>query len=314
MTLAAASAVEGPLAERPLLAPWLRRAEVDGRLVLEYGDEIVVLGGERALALLEGLLPLLDGTRTTADAAAEIGVRAAVAEATVAELRRHGLVVDGLPADDAATLCAALSGRVSPADAQARLDAASVAVVGASACAEELARLLDATIGEVADVEWDDALDVDLAVAAPAPVELPELERWNERLLERRQPWLQVLPFNGRLAAVGPLFLPGETCCQACFEHRRAAALGEPTLLRRLGRAPASYPEPLPLAAALAGLASTLLVRWLGSSDAALPGVLFALELEDGLRLDAHRVLRVPRCPACSPTVRLAAPLPWTGP
>ena len=61
---------EGPL-ERPLLAPWLRRATSEGRLVLEYGDEIVVLGGAGAAALLEGMLPLLDGTRTVADTAAE---------------------------------------------------------------------------------------------------------------------------------------------------------------------------------------------------------------------------------------------------
>ena len=58
--------------ERPLLAPWLRRAEVDGRIVLEYGDEIVVLGGAQARAVLDGLLSLLDGSRTVAEIAREL--------------------------------------------------------------------------------------------------------------------------------------------------------------------------------------------------------------------------------------------------
>ena len=48
---------EGPLPERPLLAPWLRRAERDGELLLEYGDEILAVEGDLSL------LASLDGTR-----------------------------------------------------------------------------------------------------------------------------------------------------------------------------------------------------------------------------------------------------------
>ena len=51
-------------------------------------------------------------------------------------------------------------------------------------------------------------------------------------MLESRTPWSQVLPFNGRFAAIGPLFVPGQTCCAACFEQRRGHALGEPELVR----------------------------------------------------------------------------------
>lgn len=303
---------EGSLEERPLLAPWLRRAAHDGRLVLEYGDEIVVLGGERALALLDGLLPLLDGTRTPAQAAAELGVTEAAVRAVVAELRAHRLVVAGPGAGETAALCAALVPGTPPAEAEARLAQAEAAVAGDSECARRLVALLEPVVGEVTAVDWEDELDADAAVAAPSPAELPLLERWNERQLERRLPWLQVLPFNGRLAALGPLFVPGETCCHACYRHRRGAALGEPALLAELERVPASYPQPVALAAALAGLAATLLLRWLATRDPAVPGVLYALELEGGLRIDAHRVLRVPRCPACSPAAGVAPPLPWS--
>jgi len=301
----------GPPTERPLLAPWLRQATAHGRLVLEYGDEIVVLGGARALALLDGLLPLLDGTRTTTDAADALGASAAVVGSVVDELRAHGLVVSGPPAAETALFCAGLARDPRPRDVELRLAAAAVAIVGESAAAPELLRLLEPVVGSVERIGWGDAPGADVAAVVPAPSELPELEDWNGRVLEHGTPWLQLLPFNGRFAGLGPLFVPGETCCERCYRLRRGAALGEPELLARLDRSPASYPEPQMLTAALAGLAAMLLTRWIATRDAALPGVLFALELDDGLRIDAHRVLRVPRCPACSPASAVAAPLPW---
>lgn len=302
---------EGPPAERPLLAPWLRLVRGEGRLVLEYGDEIVVLGGVRALPLLDALLPLLDGTRTADEAAAALGVRGELVEAALAELHAHGLVLEGPPVGETALFCAGLAREPRPRDAEERLAVTSVAVVGESTCAQELAHLLEPAVGRVERAGWDTAPEAHLAAVAPSPGELPLLEGWNERALERSLPWLQVLPFNGRFAAIGPLFVPCETCCHACFRLRRGAALGEPELLEEIDRAPAAYPQPRALAAALAGLAATLLTRWLAVRDPAVPGVLFALELDDGLRVDAHRVLRVPRCPACSSAVSIAAALPW---
>lgn len=301
---------EGPPAERPLLAPWLRRAEIDGRIVLEYGDDIVVLGGARGRAVLDGLLSLLDGSRTVAEIARELGSPVTAVEGAVADLRTHGLVVAGPPAGAAATLCSALAPGIGPAEAEGRLSEAAVAVVGGSHCADELVRLLEPVVGEAGPTRWDGPVDADVVVAAPTPAELPLLERWNAQMLECERPWLQVLPFNGRLAALGPLFVPRETCCHACFLYRRGASLGEPELATALDSVPAPYPQPALLSTALAGLAAGLLVRWLATRDPALPGTLFALELESGLRVDAHRVLRVPRCPACSAGV--AAPLPWT--
>jgi bacteriocin biosynthesis cyclodehydratase domain-containing protein len=245
-----------------------------------------------------------------AEIARELGLPLAAVAGAVADLRAHGLVVAGPPAGAAATLCSALAPGIAPAEAEGRLSEATVAVVGESHCADELARLLEPVVGGAGRIGWDGPVDVDVVAAAPSPAELPLLERWNTEMLECERPWLQVLPFNGRLAALGPLFVPRETCCHACFRHRRGASLGEPVLAARLDSVPAPYPQPALLSTALAGLAAGLLVRWLATRDPTLPGTLFALELEAGLRVDAHRVLRVPRCPACSAAV--AAPLPWT--
>lgn len=312
VTVDAHAREQGPAADRPLLAPWLRRLDDGGRILLEYGDELIVLGGGAATDVLPALLARLDGTHTVEEAAALADVEPERARQMVAVLAAHGVVVPGPSADEAATLCAALAPPgTAPADAGRRLHAARVAVVGASACAAELVRLLEPCVGDVRRIGWSgEAVAADAAVVAPAPHELPRLEAWNARMLELRRPWLQVLPFNGRVAALGPLYVPHETCCFACFRARRVAALGDPAF-ELLDAVPARYPQGGPLAAALAGLAVTLLLRWLAVEDAAVPATLFALELADGVRIDAHRVLRVPRCPACSVGAAAAPPLPW---
>jgi bacteriocin biosynthesis cyclodehydratase domain-containing protein len=287
---------EGPLPERPLLAPWLRRAERDDAVLLEYADEIVAVEGDA------GLLDVLDGTRMLEDLAP-------AERAAVAALAAERVVVPGPAVADEEALREAALGGLAPSVAASRLNDAVVVLAGAGAVAEEAARLLP---GHVRRSGWDEApRTINLAVAAPAPRELPELEAWNERCLEAGAPWLLVLPFNGRFASVGPLFVPGETCCYRCFTRRRASALPDPDDFLALELAPAAYPLGRSLAAALGGLAATVVARWLARRDGSVAGAFFALELDGGLRLTRHRVLRVPRCEACSPA-RAEPPLvPW---
>jgi hypothetical protein len=53
---------------------------------------------------------------------------------------------------------------------------------------------------------------------APSPADLPRLDSWNELALARGIRWLQVLPPNGRFAALGPLFVPDETSTHASMK------------------------------------------------------------------------------------------------
>jgi bacteriocin biosynthesis cyclodehydratase domain-containing protein len=289
------SDAQGPLPERPLLAPWLRRVEHDGELLLEYGDEILALAGDPAPALG------LDGTREIA----ELSPRE---RAAAAALAAEGVVVAGPAVADEDALREAALGRVVPSLAARRLRAASVSLVGESAVAEEAARLLP---GRVRRQAFDEEPAGGIVVAAPAPSQLPLLARWNERCLEAAVPWLLVLPFNGRFASVGPLFVPGESCCYACLVGRRASALADGADLLALERAPAPYPVGRGLAAALGGLAATAVAGWLARAGQVPTGTLLALELEDGIRMTRHRVLRVPRCAACSPARGEPALVPW---
>jgi bacteriocin biosynthesis cyclodehydratase domain-containing protein len=66
---------------------------------------------------------------------------------------------------------------------------------------------------------------------------------------------------------------------------------------------------PAAASASAAGLAALICLRWLGARDPTLPGAFYALELQGTFALTRHRVLRVPRCPACG--VSSPPPSPW---
>ena len=308
---------------RPHLRPWYRVVEDGDRVLLEYAQSVVVLEGRSVSSLLRALLPLLDGTRTVEDIAGVLGpaVRPAIDHA-LAVLTDSRLLDEGPPAPDdtggderhTAELLAALSqGVCTVSDAARAVSDARVAVAGASSVAAEISRLLLAAgCRRLEAVEWDDPPGhVDLAVACPGGHELPRLEAWNAALLRSGTPWLQVLPFDGRMLAIGPMFLPGDSCCWRCYQLRRSGVSSYRTEFAALERAPAPFPSPRSVAAIAAGTAALLALRWLAWRDALVPGRLFAVELDAGVAAGPHHVYRVPRCPACSGLDGVAPPLPW---
>jgi bacteriocin biosynthesis cyclodehydratase domain-containing protein len=307
--------------QNPHLKPWYRVAWKDERLVLEYAHRAVVFEGAAVARLLPPLLPLLDGTRSVDGIVAELGEAAEPAVAAALELLgAHGLLTAGPPvtggppshASTAALLAATLPQQPSVASMRAALAEAAVAVAGAGPPADLVGRILrEAGVGRVDRVAELAAAAAPLVVAVPASDELGELAELNRRLLRAATPWLQVLPFDGRLAALGPLFLPGESCCYECYRLRRAANSPFADEFWLLERGRAAYPSSPALDAAAAGFAAHLVLRWLAARDRTLPGTMFALEHERVPALTAHPVLRVPRCSACSPVASAAAPTPW---
>jgi bacteriocin biosynthesis cyclodehydratase domain-containing protein len=304
--------------ERPLLKPWYRLSLDGGRSTLRFAGSVLEFEGAAAERLLPHLLPLLDGTRTVEDVVAELGepVRPAV-EHALSLLRAHDLLTERAPADatDGARRCAELLAATdgaarSVAAMHARLDAVEATVVGGAPAAEIVGRILQASgAGLVEAGTWETVPPASgLAVVAPTAAELSRMPAWNEHALERAAAWLQVLPFDGRMAAVGPVFVPGQTACHECFRLRRDSTISP---VRDEGSA-CDVGSPA-LDALLAGLAAHAAIRWLAAGDVADAGVLLAVELAAELRCTRHFVYRVPRCPACSPASRRAAASPWSG-
>jgi bacteriocin biosynthesis cyclodehydratase domain-containing protein len=300
--------------QRPLLAPWWRCVADGGRLLFEHAGQVVELNGRAVGALLPALVPLLDGTRTTQEIVDVLGKSAEPAILRALSLfEEHGLLVDGPPTpghDEDARYVAAVSS-ATPAGARSALTRARVAVRGAAAAGDEVARLL-ASAGvatTAAALVGSDAESADLVVVAPAPEEAEHLPALNARRLSDATPWLALLPSEGSFAAVGPLFVPGQTACHACFLLRRGATSGFERDYPLLERQPVRAPMPPAASTIASGLAALICLRWLGAHDPTLPGVMYALELRGTLGLTRHRVLRVPRCPACSPPS--PPPSPW---
>jgi len=306
------------LPDRPAIAPWCRLVEDGSRVLIEQGGMLVTLEGGAARALLPTLLPLLDGTRTRAELEETLGHAAAPAvDNALTLLAEHQLLVDGPteeghPAGAAAAFTAAVVGTTTPAAAVDALEGARVAVVGSGSIARELARLLPLSgLPQVETLSLDqEPAAGSFVVAAPEHDDLDALSSLNDSRLERRDPWLQVLPYDGRFVIAGPVFVPGTSACQRCFVTRRAAASGYDEDFDLVERTPRRAPLPAPLVSIAAGLAAVLAVRWLTTADPTLPGRFYALEagMVVGLRFD--RLLRAPRCAACGPQAE-AVPSPW---
>jgi bacteriocin biosynthesis cyclodehydratase domain-containing protein len=311
-----------PVPECPRLKPWYRVAPVEDGLAFEYGETVLRFGGRAATELLPLLLPLLDGTRSLRELTAALGESIAPAiEHALETLSEHGLLAEGvsetspaLRARTAASCAAACPGAVEEGHVAEALRVASVAIGGSGPLAAELLRLLrlcgieDVRLFELTEATLDDAA---IAIAAPEAQDVPRLTAWNVACLESSTPWFQLLPFNGRFALVGPFYVPGETACYECYRLRRAANVGyedEFWALERTASRACSTPG---LDALLAGAATSLILRWLVSPDAFLPGRFFTFRFDAGLCLEAHDVFRVPRCPACSGLANVASPLPW---
>jgi bacteriocin biosynthesis cyclodehydratase domain-containing protein len=261
--------------------------------------------GRAAVRLLPHLLPLLDGTRTVAEIVASLGepVRPAVVHALrmlaerklLTEPMPEGRTVEYLVATDvygrdATTVAAALS-------------RARVTVVGAAETADRIAALLGESLDRVERAGFDGGDDADLIVVAPAAHEVPRVRAWNERALEREATWLQVLPFDGLIATVGPIFVPRQTACYECYRLRRAANIA-PVADHEEG----AYPGAPAFDSILAGLAATIALRRVALGDGRFVGVLLAVE---EIACARHVLYRVPRCPVCSTAVEVAAPAPW---
>ena len=307
---------------RPRIKPWYRIAHTGDAVVFEFADSVVSFGGKAATSLLPPLLELLDGTHTVSELEAALGEPAGPAVRRALELlgERH-LLVEGdepLPPKQvektAVFLAATSPAGLSICAAGSAVSGLRLKVAGAGVTAAELVRVLGLSgVGDVDAAEWGGVLDAepDLIIVAPEAEELSELEALNRELVRAARPWFLVQPFNGRFAGIGPLYVPGETCCHECFRARRAANSGFSAEFWALEASVRALRTPPAVAAAVAGIATALVLRWVSGRDPALPGRFVALAFDDCVPTSSHVVYRVPRCPVCSPLAAQADPLPW---
>ena len=210
-----------------------------------------------------------------------------------------------------------------------RLDRAGIVLVGANQITRQLARSLRATgvsalrvvddgrlrDGEIgahdplSDLQRIDAAawtasTVGCVVAGSTLGNQQVLREWNARCVERRHVFLPVLLQNF-VGYVGPIVVPGQTACFDCLRARWNAHIDETHTRSALDELAIDGHDVIgfhpAMASMLGDLAAFELTRLLGRS---LPNRRIGVQLElDLLRpqLTSRRVLKLPRCPTCSP-------------
>jgi bacteriocin biosynthesis cyclodehydratase domain-containing protein len=275
-------------------------------------DEGLYVAGEREPSCFAGelwpeLLPLLDGRRAIERVLAALPGRVPEAFAALDRVRARGLLADGPPEASGpdrpmAAFWEALG--ADPGHARRRLQDAEVSITA---------------LGGQATAPWRRALralEIEPRGHALPSLTLvltddhlhPELAAIDARAREDGRAWLLVRP-EGVRPWLGPLFVPGRTGCWVCLAqrlrgHRRLEAHVERKTGRRFGAPPAGLPS---TRAAVIGLVTTEVAKWLALGRSALEGAVITLDLET-LDRQAHPLTRRPQCPACGRPARPDAP------
>lgn len=301
---------------RPYRYPWFRAIEDRDAFLFEYGGRVVRIGGAEAVPLLSTLLPHLDGRQTVAEIRRSLPGwdEARIAQALSVLLSNGIVALTGAPAPEEQEehLLTALMG---PPESGRAISLARVGVVGSGDLARAVSTLFEQSgLRDVRASSWDGSPDpCDLVIAAADGQDLPRLDAWNRLMLERGQPWLVVLPFDGVYGSVGPLIVPGETACYACLRLRRRSVLEDPQLAEVYDGRPAYHPMGAAVTSLMAGLAVHLGLRWIARRDAWSVGILYAVGLMPQPGVGAHEVFPVPRCPVCRASRHTPAPWPAAG-
>ena len=219
----------------------------------------------------------------------------------------------------------------------ARLDRAGLVIVGVNAISRHLVQSL-AAAGVTAITLVDDerlrdrpgdhaappgdpgpaaidaarwtADEVGCLVATSAHGDQQALRAWNTRAIERGHPFVPVLLQNF-IGYVGPIVFPGQTACFDCLRARWNAH-ADPAEVRGALDAIAVEDRDVigfhpAMAAVLGHVAAFELTKLWGQT---LPNRRIGVQIEINLlgpRLTTRRVLKVPRCPTCSPLNTRAA-------
>ena len=295
--------------EKPRLKPHVAVVPVSPGNLLLRGPALFVRYSGDAVEPLLRLLPLVDGTRALPALARDAGLSEQDARDLLEALAADRVLEDAAH-DEGLRLPPAERERLdpqlqlwshltsNPSRAQNRLADAKVAVLGDGEAARATRAALEASGARVVDA-FEGADHAVLALDEPRVV---DLLAWNERALAAKVP-LTFVVLDGLGASVGPTVIPGQTACWRCYDLR---VKGTHPNLERLLAYEASLQKPprrvgMPAFAQVAGAfaAEAVALTLTRAVVAPLAGWVLRISFLD-LHAEKHRVLRIPRCPACS--------------
>ncbi|WP_432077064.1 TOMM precursor leader peptide-binding protein [Streptomyces wuyuanensis] len=319
--------------------PGMKVEVTEDAVLIRQGDHVARLSGGRLPAFTEALLTVLSDGRRSLDVGSHVDeARKLALESVLAQMTEAGLLQRDQAAEDLHSVLPAAVGmwlrvlrNVPLSTVQERLEGGTATILGTGMLAERvLTALRDAGVATVTAAGPDAVPQTadpvrDVVIVTADTDSDPLLDEWNTAALKSGRTWLPVIPFDGRRALVGPWTLPAESACFACYRLRRAAAFPDRALVedilaarpvRSSGERAALWPG---LTTMQVGLVTERVVEWFALTDTnaglAAPGGLHTLEMTStGIRLDSHRLFRVPRCPVCSPARDRGYPMIWFHP
>jgi bacteriocin biosynthesis cyclodehydratase domain-containing protein len=160
------------------------------------------------------------------------------------------------------------------------------------------------------------ALPFDCIIATSDFGYSPILIEWNRFCVERNCHFLPLVLHN-LMGYFGPLVIPGETACFHCLQTRQNAHMQAP-LLQRASQQRAFEGQMIIgfhpcMASILANIAAFEISRFFGGLPKPQVGTLIEVNLLNAQVL-TRKVLKVPRCVACSPLNKRSLVNPYTSP
>ena len=168
--------------------------------------------------------------------------------------------------------------------------------------------------------EWRDTTDpvtLDCLVATADFGAQALMRSWNEFCVLNNRIFLPVV-LDRLVGLVGPLVVPGETACYECLRAREDANREEFALRRALEQPTAAVQRQVvsgfhpSMATILGDLAAVELHKYYSLAMPYRVGTLFEVNLLSP-SLTSRKVLKVPRCPVCSPLNKRPAVNPEKG-
>ena len=165
--------------------------------------------------------------------------------------------------------------------------------------------------------DWRDGIapdSVDCMVACSDCGEIDALREWNRFCVEHKIRFFPLVLQN-LIGHVGPFVLPGETACYECLYARQNSHLEDPgpqrTALALVTRGQSSTGFHVATGSLVGTIAACELIKFYSDAQPESNiGKLILVSLFD-TRLEARKVLKVPRCSVCSPLHTRSSATPY---
>lgn len=217
-------------------------------------------------------------------------------------------------------------GIISPKEVSDRLESAQVIIVDphGSTVVDTLTEMMRQypISAPLVHQELPNNSSADVMIVVAADEHDPVLDESNEMARSSDiRVWTPLIPVRGGRFRVGPWFYPHQSACYTCLRLRAGSIEREPVLanVQRLGQSAVPDSDRFATQPAMASMMLSMFVDSLlthlaldGAQGQAPVGgfvdVSYGLE---GFEISNHRILRVPRCPECSPASGTGYPQIW---